>query len=83
MCYQETRLLDSLSNQLCYANKMNIFELKKMIKNYDKRYIMNLNKFDQEFCPTINDLLGTWTNLELFVRSAFAQYQMEQSPSKE
>ena len=83
MCYQETRLLDSLSNQLGYANKMNIFELKKMIKNYDKRYIMNLNKFDQEFCPTINDLLGTWTNLELFVRSAFAQYQMEQSPSKE
>ena len=54
-----------------------------MIKNYDKRYIMNLNKFDQEFCPTINDLLGTWTNLELFVRSAFAQYQMEESPSKE
>jgi hypothetical protein len=74
--------ISSLSYQLGYANKMNIYELKKLIKDYDKRFISNLKKFDEEFYPTINDLLGTWTNLEVFVQSAFAQQQMEVLPSK-
>ena len=77
LCYQETKELQSLSYQLGYANKMNIYELKKLIKDYDKRFILNLKKFDEEFYPTINDLLGTWTNLEIFVRSAYSQQQME------
>ena len=82
ICYQESKELQGLSYQLGYANKMNIYELKKLIKDYDKRFISNLKKFDEEFYPTINDLLGTWTNLEVFVQSAFAQQQMEVLPSK-
>ena len=77
ICYQESKELQGLSYQLGYANKMNIYELKKLIKDYDKRFISNLKKFDEEFYPTINDLLGTWTNLEVFVRSAYDQQQME------
>ena len=41
--------ISSLSYQLGYANKMNIYELNKLINDYDKRFISNLKKFDEEF----------------------------------
>ena len=41
--------ISSLSYQLGYANKMNIYELIKLINDYDKRFISNLKKFDEEF----------------------------------
>ena len=82
ICYQESKELQGLSYQLGYANKMNIYELKKLIKDYDKRFISNLKKFGEEFHPTINDLLGTWTNLEVFVQSAYAQQQMDSLSSQ-
>ena len=72
MCYSENLLLDKLYNQLGYANKMNMMELKKMIHEYCTRYVENIKLFDQDFYPTINDLVGTWSNMETFVMSSQA-----------
>ena len=30
----------------------------------------NIKTFDAEFYPTINDMVGTWSNMETFVMSA-------------
>ena len=49
---------------------MNMNELKKMIREYCVRYVDNVKNFDSEFYPTINDLVGTWSNMETFVMSA-------------
>ena len=73
MCYKDSKDLTLFSNQLGYANKMNIYELKKMIKIYCKRFIENFKNFDDNFYPSINDFLSTWSNMELFIRSAKAQ----------
>ena len=70
ICKNDTGNLKKIYNQLGYANKMNMRELKKMIKEYCVRYIDNLKKFDEEFFPTINDLTGTWTNMEIFINTA-------------
>ena len=79
MCYKDTRELNFVSNQLGYANKMNIYELKKMIKIYCKRFIENFFKFDQDFYPTINDFLNTWSNMEVFIQSSHAQMQVSEA----
>ena len=70
MCKTDTSNLMKIYNQLGYANKMNMRELKKMIKEYCIRYVDNVKKFDEEFYPSINDLVGTWSNMETFVMSA-------------
>ena len=70
MCRNDNLNLEKMSNQLGYANKMNMIELKKMIKEYCTRYVENIKNFDLEFYPTINDLVGTWSNMETFVMSA-------------
>ena len=70
MCRNETLNLEKMYNQLGYANKMNMLELKKMIKEYCNRYVENIKNFDAEFYPTINDMVGTWSNMETFVMSA-------------
>ena len=70
MCKTDTGNLNKIYNQLGYANKMNMRELKKMIKEYCVRYVENVKKFDAEFYPSINDLVGTWSNMETFVMSA-------------
>ena len=70
ICQKDTRELEKLYNQLGYANKMNMRELKKIIKEYCARYVENVKKFDEEFYPSINDLVGTWSNMETFVMSA-------------
>ena len=72
ICYEETKNLDRLNNQLGYANKMNMRELRKLIKEYIGRFIDNMMTFNQEFYPTINDLLNTWTNIETFVQTSNA-----------
>ena len=82
MCYKDTRELNFVSNQLGYANKMNIYELKKMIKIYCKRFIENFFKFDQEFYPTINDFFNTWSNMEVFIQSSYAQMKMSEAEKK-
>ena len=70
MCKADNLNLDKMHNQLGYANKMNMNELKKMIREYCTRYVDNIKAFDQEFYPTINDMVGTWSNMETFVMSA-------------
>ncbi len=70
MCKTDTSNLLKLHNQLGYANKMNMRELKKIIKEYCVRYVDNVKKFDAEFYPSINDLVATWSNMETFVMSA-------------
>ena len=56
MCYKEGLNLKILYNQLGYYNKMNIHELKKMIRKYVQKFVKNLEGFDEEFYPTINDV---------------------------
>ena len=73
MCKNDTMNLEKLYNQLGYANKMNMKELKKMIKDYCIRYVENIKQFDIDFYPTINDMIGTWSNMETFVMSASMQ----------
>ena len=70
MCKADNLNLEKMHNQLGYANKMNMLELKKMIKEYCTRYVENIKKFDIDFYPTINDLIGTWSNMETFVMSS-------------
>ena len=70
MCRNDNLNLEKLSNQLGYANKMNMMELKKMINEYCIRYVENIKNFDLEFYPTINDMVGTWSNMETFVMSS-------------
>ena len=70
ICLEDTRSLEKIHNQLGYANKMNMRELRKMIKEYCVRFVDNITSFDQGFYPTINDLLTTWTNMETFVMTA-------------
>ena len=70
ICIGDTRELERLNNQLGYANKMNIRELRKIISEYCERFVNNMRDFDQGFYPTINDLLNTWTNIESFVQTA-------------
>jgi sorting nexin-7/30/sorting nexin-8 len=72
ICLADTRELEKLNNQLGYANKMNMRELRKIIKEYCIRFVDNLAAFDQGFYPSINDMLNTWTNLENFVQTANA-----------
>ena len=78
MCQIDTGNLHKVYNQLGYANKMNMRELKKLIKEYCVRYVENIKKFDEEFYPSINDLIGTWSNMQTFVMSA----NMHKAPAK-
>ena len=70
MCKNDNLNLEKLSNQLGYANKMNMVELRKMVNEYCTRYVENIKQFDMDFYPTINDMVGTWSNMETFVMSA-------------
>ena len=56
ICQNDTANLNKIYNQLGYANKMNMRELFK--------------KFTEDFYPTINDLIGSWTNIQNFVMCA-------------
>ena len=66
MCRADNLNLEKLYNQLGYANKMNMRELKRIINGYCKRYIENIKEFNTEFYPSINDLIGIWSNLQNF-----------------
>ncbi len=70
MCRNDNLNLQKLYDQLGYANKRNMIELKKMIMDYCNRYVENIKSFDVEFYPSINDLVATWSNMETFVMSA-------------
>ena len=70
ICQNDTLNLQKIYDQLGYANKMNMRELKKIIREYCTRYVDNLKKFDEEFYPSINDLVMTWSNMQNFVMTA-------------
>ena len=70
ICLDDTRNLEKMHNQLGYANKMNMRELRKIIKEYCAKFVDNIAEFDKGFYPTINDLLTTWTNMETFVMTS-------------
>ena len=70
ICLADTKELEKLNNQLGYANKMNMRELRRIIKEYCIRFVDNIEAFDQGFYPSINDLLNTWTNMESFVQTS-------------
>jgi len=72
ICVEDTKSLEKLHNQLGYANKMNLKELRKLIKEYCGRFVENMEAFNTGFYPTITDLLNTWTNVENFVRTSQA-----------
>ena len=73
ICYKDNLNLKLIYNQLGYTNKKNIDELKKIIKNYTVRFVNNFKTLDEKFYPTINDLIGTWGNLETFIQSYIVQ----------
>ena len=70
ICKNDSNSLMKIYNQLGYANSMNILELRKMINEYCIRFVNNVKNFDDEFYPSINDLVSSWSNLETFVMSA-------------
>jgi hypothetical protein len=69
MCLLDNLNLKIMENQLGYANKMSAKELDRMLNEHCTRIVENVRKFDSDFYPTINDMLGTWTNMEKFVMS--------------
>ena len=69
MCLLDNLNLKIMENQLGYANKMSAKELDRMMNEHCNRIVENIRKFNSDFYPTINDMLGTWTNMEKFVMS--------------
>ena len=61
---------------------MKILERDYIINNKNEQQELYLSKFYHNVITTINDLLGTWTNLEVFVQSAYAQQQMDSLSSQ-
>ena len=70
MCRNDSLNLEILSNQLGYINKMSMTELDKMLEKHITKNIEHIKIFDSQFYPTINDMLGTWSNMENFVMSS-------------
>ena len=63
MCTSETMTLNNLRIMLRYANKKNLDELKKLIGNYQERFINNVKMFANKFYPTLNEALNVWTEV--------------------
>ena len=57
-------------NRLGYAGTTLFRELKKMVNEYCVRLVDNIKNFDTKYYQTINDEIGTWSNLETYVMSA-------------
>ena len=69
MCTNETFALNNLGLMLRYANKKNLDELKKMIANYQEKFISNVKLFANNFYPTLNDALNVWTEVAATVKA--------------
>ena len=70
MCNDDNLNLKKMYYQLGYANKMNMVELKKIIKENCCRYVKTIETLSNELCPVINDEIGNWSNLMVFVESS-------------
>ena len=64
----ETSSLNNLLIMLRYANKKNLDELKKMITNYQEKFLNNVKVFANNFYPTLNDALNVWTEVAATVK---------------
>ena len=69
MCTRETFLVNNMSIMLRYANKKNMDELKKLMTNYQERFINNVKLFANNFYPTLNDALNVWTEIAATVKA--------------
>ena len=69
MCTRETYLVNNMSIMLRYANKKNMDELKKLMTNYQERFIDNVKLFANNFYPTLNDALNVWTEVAATVKA--------------
>ena len=69
MCTRETFLVNNMSIMLRYANKKNMDELKKLMTNYQERFINNVKLFANNFYPTLNDALNIWTEIASTVKA--------------
>ena len=69
MCTSESRIVNNLGILLRYANKKNLDELKKLIGNYQERFINNVKLFANSFYPTLNDALNVWTEVAATVKA--------------
>lgn len=63
MCTRDSQSLENLHQQLGYANKMNMNELKKMTEAHAIRFIENMKSFSEEFYPTLSDGINVWSAL--------------------
>lgn len=62
----ETKRVDNIYVELCYANRCVIDEVKRMITRYCFSYIDTIKKFTNEMYPSLNDALSIWSNLASF-----------------
>ena len=68
MCTSESFSVNNLRIMLRYANKKNLDELKKLITNYQERFLNNVKSFANSFYPTLNDALNVWTEVAATVK---------------
>ena len=68
MCTSESFAVNNLRIMLRYANRKNLDELKKLIANYQERFINNVKLFANSFYPTLNDALNVWTEVAATVK---------------
>ena len=69
MCTNESNQVNNLRIMLRYSNKKNLDELKKMVSNYQERFINNVKLFANSFYPTLNDALNVWTEVAETVKA--------------
>ena len=69
MCTRDTFLVNNMSIMFRYANKKNMDELKKLMNNYQERFINNVKIFANNFYPTLNDALNVWTEVAATVKA--------------
>ena len=68
MCTSESYAVNNLRIMLRYANKKNLDELKKMVNNYQEKFINNVKLFANNFYPTLTDALNVWTEVAATVK---------------
>ena len=63
MCTVETNVCKNLLNQLGYANRCNIDELKRLIQKDVNTFPDNIKIFANNLYPTLTDALNVWTQM--------------------
>ncbi|MCQ2817704.1 MAG: hypothetical protein MJ252_10610 [archaeon] len=69
MCTKDTQAVNSLQNQLFYANYLNNSQLRELIEKQAKDMLKNTKDFSTELYPTLTDMLDVWGNLNSFFQT--------------